>query len=185
MPRGASRWPFRHLSQLLRNITNEFTSVEMQPGERIVFGPVTSTKTISFSGGTGPAQGSVSRTVGRTVGVTNRRVIIEDTQTPGKAKVIPNDQVQQVFIKRKKKGEQESITITKIETATGSTVKVDLPGIDARRESQLGETFPSAEISQAKGLPTGVIIALVVAGVLVLCCLAVTFGPLIAGLFSR
>jgi hypothetical protein len=160
----------------------EFSSVEMQPGEEIVFGPVTSTKTTSFSGGTGPAQGSVSRTVGRTVGVTNRRVIIEDTQNIGKSTIIPNDQVQKVTIKRKKKGERESITIAKIETATGSSIKVDLPGIDTRRESKLSETFPNAEISQASGLPTGVIIALVVVGVAVVCCLAVIVGPMLAGL---
>jgi hypothetical protein len=163
----------------------EFTSVEMQPGEEIVFGPVTSTKTTTVSGGTGPAQGGVSRTVGRTVGVTNRRVVIEDLQNPANSTVIPNDQVQKVTIKRKKKGEQESITISKIETATGSSIKVDLPGIDARKESQLGETFPNAEISQASGMSKGVIIALVVAGVAVVCCLAVTFGPLIAGLLAR
>ena len=83
---------------------SEFTSVEMQPGEEIVFGPVTSTKTTSFSGGSGPSQGSISRTVGRTVGVTNRRLVIEDMQDPGKSTVIPNDQVKKVFIKRKKKG---------------------------------------------------------------------------------
>jgi hypothetical protein len=163
---------------------NEFTSLEMQPGEEIIFGPVTSTKTTSVSGGGGPSQGSISRTVGRTVGVTNRRVVIEDTQDPGKSTVIPNDQVQKVFIKRKKKGEQESITIAKIETATGSTVKVDLPGIDARREAQLGEIFPNAEISQAKGLSTGLIIVIVVAGLALLCCL-VTYGiPLILRLFA-
>ena len=163
----------------------EFTGVEMQPGEEIVFGPVTSTKTTTVSAGTGPAQGGVSRTVGRTVGVTNRRVVIKDLQNPANSTVIPNDQVQKVTIKRKKKGEQESITIAKIETATGSSIKVDLPGIDARRETQLSETFPNAEVSQASGLSTGVIVALVVAGVVVVCCLAVTFGPLIAGLLAR
>ena len=161
---------------------NKFTNVEMQPGEEIVFGPVTSTKTTSVSGGTGPSQGSVSRTVGRTVGVTNQRVVIEDTQAPGKSTVIPNDQVQKVFIKRKKKGEQESLTIAEIVTATGGKVKVDLPGINASRESQLSEVFPNAEISQASGLSKGAIIALVVAGLAALCCLAVTFGPMIAGL---
>jgi hypothetical protein len=158
----------------------------MQPGEEIVFGPVTSAKTTSFGGGSGPSRGSVSRTVGRTVGVTNRRLVIEDLQDPRKAKIIPNDQVQKIFIKREKKGERESITIAKVETMTGSTVKVDLPGIDADREAQLGKAFPNAEISQAKGLSTGVIIAVVVAGLAVLCCLAVTFGPMIAGLlFAR
>jgi hypothetical protein len=160
----------------------EFTSVEMQPGEEIVFGPVTSTKTTTVSGGTG----SASRTVGRTVGVTNRRVVIEDLDSPGKAKVIPIDQVQKVTIKRKKKGKRESITITKIETATGSSIKVDLPGINANRESEIGETFPNAEISQASGMSKGVLIAMaVVVGLLLLCCL-ITFGmPLILRLFAN
>ena len=163
----------------------EFTSIEMQPGEEIVFGPVTSTKTTSFSGGSGPSQGSVSRTVGRTVGVTNRRVVIEDLDSPGKAKVIPNDQVHKVLIKRKKKGERESITIVEIETETGSTLKVDLPGINASREAEIGETFSNAEISQAKGMSKGVIVALVVAGVAVVCCLIIFGMPLILKLFAN
>ena len=162
---------------------SQFTSIDMQPGEEIIFGPVTSTKTTSVSGSGGASQGSISRTVGRTVGVTNQRILIEDTQNPGNSTAIPNDQVQKVFIKRKKQGDRETITIVKVETATGSAIKVDLPGIDARREAQLGEVFSGAEISQAKGLSTGLIIALVVAGVLLLCCLGVTFGPLILRLF--
>jgi hypothetical protein len=164
---------------------NEFTSVEMQPGEEIVFGPVTSAKTTSVSGGGGPSQGSLSRTVGRTVGVTNRRLVIEDLQDPAKAQVIPNDQIQKVFIKRKKKGERESITIAKVETATGGTVKVDLPGIDASRESQLGTTFPNAEISQAKGMSTGLIVVIVVAALALLCCLVIYGIPLILRLFAN
>jgi hypothetical protein len=164
----------------------EFSSVEMQPGEEIVFGPVTSTKTTSVSGGTGPAQSGISRTVGRTVGVTNRRVIIEDIQNPGRSTVIPNDQVQKVFIKRKKRGEQETITLSKIETATGSTIKVDLPGIDARRESQLGETFSNAEISQASGTSKGLIIAIaVIVGLALLCCFIMFGMPLILRLFTN
>jgi hypothetical protein len=163
---------------------SQFASTDMQPGEEILFGPVTSTKTTSVSGGGGSSQGSISRTVGRTVGVTNQRILIEDTQNPGSSTAIPNDQVQKVLIKRKKQGDRETITIVKVETATGNTIKVDLPGIDARREARLGEVFAGAEISQAKGLSTGLIIALVVAGVLLLCCLVFTFGPLILRLFA-
>ncbi|MBN1813521.1 MAG: hypothetical protein JXA14_16910 [Anaerolineae bacterium] len=83
-----------------------------------------------------------------------------------------------------RKKESKSPSRSKIETAAGSTVKVDLPGIGARRESQLGETFPNAEISQAAGLSTGLIIVIVVAGLALLCCL-VTYGiPLILRLFA-
>ena len=160
-------------------------STDMQAGEEIVFGPVTSTKTTSVSGGGGASQGSLSRTVGRTVAVTDQRIVIEDTQDPTKSTTVPNHEVQKVTIKRKKRGEQVTITIAKVETATGSTVKVDLPGIDARREAQIGEVFPNAEVAEAKGLPTAAIIAIIVVGLLAVCCAAVTFGPLIAALFAK
>ena len=158
---------------------SEFIGIELQTGERIVFGPVTSAKTSSFSGGAGPSQGTVSRTTGRTVGVTNQRVIIQDAQAPDKIQSIPAEQVQRVSIKHKKLGGQDTITIAQVRTASGTTVKVDLPGIDARQEGLLKETFPNAEISTASGPSKGVLIAIgVVAALAIICCL-VTFGPLI------
>ena len=59
-----------------------FNFTELEAGEKIVFGPVTSTKTgsLSGSGAPGQGQGSSSRTSGRTVGVTTQRVIIEGPQ---------------------------------------------------------------------------------------------------------
>lgn len=165
---------------------NRFSSTELEAGEELVFGPVTSSKTTSFSGGRGPSQGSASRTVGRTVGITNRRVIIENTQSPDKSRVVSNDQVQSVSIKRKQRGGRATITITKLQTATGTSVKVDLPGIDAGKESLLTQTFPNAEITEPKGMSKGVIIAIaVVGGLAVLCCLITFVGPLIASLFAQ
>lgn len=165
---------------------NGFNQTTLEAGEEIVFGPVTSTKTTSFSGGAGPSQDSISSTSGRTVGVTNRRVVIEDMQSPEKSKIIPNDQVQRVSIKRKQKGGQETITISKVETASGAAVKVDLPGISARQEPRLNEIFPNAEIGAAKGLSKGLIIALaVVGGLIVICCLITVVGPLIGQLFAK
>ena len=57
-----------------------FNFTELEAGEKIVFGPVTSTKpaSLSGSGGPGQGQGSLSRTSGRTVGVTNQRVCIRE-----------------------------------------------------------------------------------------------------------
>ena len=163
---------------------SEFIGIELQTGERIVFGPVTSAKTSSFSGGAGPSQGTVSRTTGRTVGVTNQRVIIQDAQAPDKIQSIPAEQVQRVSIKHKKLGGQDTITIAQVRTAAGTT-KVDLPGIDARQEGLLKETFANAEISTASGTSKGVLIAIgVVVAVAIICCL-VTVGPLIIGRLAQ
>ncbi|MEW6406449.1 MAG: hypothetical protein AB1649_32085, partial [Chloroflexota bacterium] len=63
---------------------NNFLYTQLEPDEKVIFGPVTRTKTTNFSA-TGPGQGpgfsdsqaqqaSLSRTCGQTIGVTNQRV---------------------------------------------------------------------------------------------------------------
>ena len=82
-----------------------FTSVQLEPDEKMVFGPVTTTKSVSI-GATPPNQGMgtasvgeaatsqrLTHTSGRTIGVTTQRVIVEDLKDPDKTQVIPNDQV--------------------------------------------------------------------------------------------
>jgi hypothetical protein len=110
------------------------------------------------------------------VGITNRRIIIEDMQHPARSRVVPNEQVQRVSIKRKKRG----ITVASVQTASG-TVSVNLPGVSPERESLLGTTFTNAEISVSKGLPKGVVIgASVVVGLMALCCLVSIIGPMLS-----
>jgi hypothetical protein len=145
---------------------NGFNLTELEAGEEMLFGPVTSVKTTSLSGGAGSSQGSISKSSGRAVGITNRRIIIEDMQNPDRSQTIPNEQVQRVSIKRKKQG----ITVARVQAASG-TVKVNLPGVSPQKESLLATTFPNAEISAAKGISKGVMIAAaVVVGFIVLCC---------------
>jgi len=152
----------------------EFT--ELEAGEEIVFGPVTSVKTTSFSGGAGPSRGGISRRSGRTVCITDRRIIIEDLEDPARSRVFPNDHVQVVSIKRKKDG----ITVAKVQTGS-RTVRIDLPGISPQKESLLATTFPNAEIGTAQGLPKGAVIAAsVVVGLVALCCLVSIIGPMLS-----
>jgi hypothetical protein len=130
---------------------NKFQFTELEEGEVVVFGPVTFTKTTSFSGGAGPQQGSVSKTSGHMVGVTNQRVIYEDLEAAEKAKTIQNDEVQKIFIKTKKRKGQETLTLEKVQSAAGSSIKLDLQGLPPGADSKLKELFPKAEISLEKG----------------------------------
>ena len=57
---------------------NAFKFTDLDEGETLIFGPVTFTKTTSFSGARGHAQSSVAKTSGHSVGITNRRIIVED-----------------------------------------------------------------------------------------------------------
>ena len=155
---------------------DERSSIELEAGEEIIFGPVTSVKTTRLSGGAGPSQGSISRSSGRTVGITNRRIIIEDMQNPARSQVVRNEQVQRVSIRRKKQG----ITVASVQTAAGP-VRVNLPRVSPQKESLLAATFPNAEIGAPKGLPKGVVIAAsVVVGFVALCCIVSIVGPMLS-----
>jgi hypothetical protein len=127
-----------------------FKFTELADGESIVFGPITSSSTTSFSGGTGAQQGSVSKSSGRTVGVTNQRVVVEDLDSPDKTQTYSNDTVRRVYVKRTQRGNVATLTLSRIETASGQVVKLKIMGIPAQAESRLKETFPNAEIAQDK-----------------------------------
>lgn len=154
---------------------NQLSHTELEAGEEIVFGPVTSVKTTRLSGGAGPSQGSISRSSGRTVCITNRRIIIEDLDQPALSQVVANERVQRVLIKSKK----QAITVVKVQT-TSDTVNVNLPRVSPEKESSLATIFPNAEIGSSKGIPQGVVIAASVLVVFVaLCCLVFIVSPML------
>jgi hypothetical protein len=162
---------------------NSFNFTELESGEELVFGPVTSTKTTSVSGSGGaPGQGgSMSHTSGRTVGVTNQRVIVEDLKSPGKTQIIPNANVQRVFIKRQQRQGQSSINLIKVQTASGP-VKLDIRGLPAQAETILiKSTFPNAEVVYGGGSKVGLIIAIVVLGGIFLMCVVI---PILGRIFA-
>ena len=139
-----------------------FTFVELEPDEKIVFGPVTTSKSVSFGGnpsqriGAVPidkvaAQQQLTHTSGRTVGVTTQRVVIEDLKDSGKTQTIPNDQIQRVFINTRQRKGQVSLTLEKVEALSGHPLKLDLKGLPAQAEETLKEIFPQAEIVHSKG----------------------------------
>ena len=160
-----------------------FNFTEMEPGEKMVFGPVTMTKTTSVSGGGGPAQGSLSHTSGRTVGITTQRVIVEDLDSPDKTQIISNVDVQKLFVKNKQRGGQPTLTLMRVATASGQTVKLDMKGLPGQAEATLKEIFPNAEI--ARGGSKVLLILAILAGVVVffMCVLPVLIG-IVAKIFG-
>ncbi len=127
-----------------------FKFTELQDDEKIVFGPVTFTRTTSVSGGMGGASQGASKTSGETIGITDQRVIIEDLNKADKTKIVPNGSVQHVYIKRKTKNGRTTITLSKIQ-ATGGSHKINIQGLPEQVESKLKELFPNAEITQKSG----------------------------------
>ena len=132
-----------------------FKFTELEEGEKILFGPITFTQSTSFSssGGAGPGpatQHQVSKTKGSTVGVTDRRVIVEDLESPEKTQITPNEKVQRVFVKRKQQGGRQTLSLSKLQTASGQVVKLNIQGLPGGAEGKLKETFPNAEIAEDK-----------------------------------
>lgn len=123
---------------------------QLEDGEEMVFGVVTSTHTTSVS--VGGAQVS-SRASERRLGITNRRVIIESGDDPAATHIIPNADVRRVFIQREKFMGELSITITELETASGQTIQLDMGGLEPQEKPLIQQTFPNAEIKEKrKGL---------------------------------
>ena len=127
----------------------EFTYTPLEEGEVVVIGPVTfsSSSSLSFNaGGTQSAQ--VSQTNRRKVGITNRRVIIEQGGQPQGTQIISNADVKRVYVRREKFGTK----VERIETTNSQKVKLNIAGLNARDEARLFKLFPNAEIGQRKGL---------------------------------
>ena len=161
---------------------NQLQHTQLESGEDIVFGPVTSTKTTSVSG-SGPGQGgvpgqsgSLSHVSGRLVCVTNQRIIIEDLQSADKTQITPNADVAQLFFKRKVQNGKPMLAITKAVTNAGQKIKLDLKWLPAAAEAQMREVFPGAEVGPEKVSKVPLIIAAVVVGLGLLVCV----GPLLA-----
>jgi hypothetical protein len=163
-----------------------FKFTELQEGEKVVFGPMTTTRSTSVSAGSGTGQGSLSSSSGRTVGVTSLRVIAEDLSSPDKTQIIPNVEVRRVAIKRQQRQGQPSLTLVSATAANGRSVKLGIKGLPAQSEAMLGETFANAEIVESKG-GSGkaiLIIAIVIGAIVVLACVVPMLIPLILRLFG-
>lgn len=153
----------------------------LRAGETYVFGPVTSTKNTSMRGGAGGVQGSTSRSSSRTVAVTNHRILIDDSKASGGPRSIENTDIVKVFVKKRTKNNVTTLTLVKVETASGSVIDLNLKGIPTVREELFGETFPDATFEQVKAGSKGIIIvAAVVAVLIALCCVITIIIPLLS-----
>jgi hypothetical protein len=172
---------------------NNFLHTQLEPDEKIVFGPVARTKTTSFSA-TGPGQqlggdvphpqqASLSQASGQIIGITNLRIIIEDLKSSDKTRTYTVRDVRQVYVRRKTQHGQETLMLTKVLADYGQMIKLNL-SIPTHAEKLIQETFTNAEIIADKGLlgSKGCLIAvIVVLALVVLICV----GPLIASAMFR
>lgn len=140
---------------------NSFTFVKLEDNEKIIFGPVTTRKSISVGSmpnrrmGAVPidkvaAQQQLTHMSGRTVGVTTQRIIIENLMDSNKTQIIHNDQVRRVFINTEQRKGQISLTLKKVEEMSGKTIKLEIKGLPIQTENTLREIFPQAEIIHGK-----------------------------------
>jgi hypothetical protein len=165
----------------------------LEPDEKIVFGPVTRTKSTSFSatgpggqpgfGAHQPRQASLSRASGQIIGITTLRIIIEDLKSSDKTQTYTAQDVREVYVRRKTQRGQEMLVLTKVLADYGQMIKLNL-SIPAHEEKLIRETFPYAKIIADKGIlgSKGCLIAVIV--VLVLAVL-VCVGPPIASTMFR
>jgi hypothetical protein len=126
-----------------------FPFTQLEEGEVMVIGPVTfsSSSSFSVSGPTGQSA-QIGRTKQRVMGITNRRVIVEQSDQPNATQIVANADVKRVHVKRDKFGTK----IEKVETNRGQTLELNLGGLNPMQEARLFEIFSNAEIGEKKGL---------------------------------
>jgi hypothetical protein len=141
-----------HKSQVKEEKMSEFYFTQLEENEKMVFGPVTSRKSssASFSAG-GQRVGGATHITESKVGVTNRRIIAEQAGAPSATRIIPNDEVKAVFIRREKFAGRPHLAIANVQTSSGQTVKLNLGGLSAQAEGAIQQTFPNATIQEKKG----------------------------------
>jgi len=126
-----------------------FPFTQLGEDEVMVIGPVTFSSSSSFSVSSPTGQSAqVKQSNQRIMGVTNRRVIVEQSGQPNATQIIANADVKRVYVKRDKFGAK----IEKVETSRGQTIELNIGGLNPMQEARLFEVFPNAEIGQKKGL---------------------------------
>ncbi len=131
---------------------SEFYFTQLEEDEKMVFGPVTSRKSSSTSFSAGGQQvGGTTRASERKVGITDRRIISEKSGSPAATRIIPNDEVKVVFIRREKFAGQPRLAIDSVQTSSGQTVNLDLKRLDVQAEDKIEQAFPHATVREKKG----------------------------------
>jgi hypothetical protein len=92
--------------------------------------------------------------------------------------------VEEVFIKRQQRQGVASITLVKVKTASGQTVKLDMKGLPGQSDGLIRKVFAGAQVKESKG-GTGttiLMIAVILVGlVIILTCIL----PLVVSIFVR
>lgn len=120
-------------------------------GEEILFGPARRASTTNLTVKSEHNPSGVTHTSFRTVCITNQRVIIESGDTTIN---YPNHDIRTVLINRSKQKKLGTsfFNILQIRTSRGNSVKIEIPGVSAEKETLLANIFPNARITESRGL---------------------------------
>lgn len=133
---------------------SDFYFTQLEGGEEVVFGVLTSSSRSSSSSsvsvmGETVHRGGTSESRETKYGVTNRRVVVEAAGQPEATKTIPNGDIRRVYLKREQFVGQERLVIDALETASGERLEQDLALFPEQDEALIRQTFPQAEVVEA------------------------------------
>ncbi|MEK6221906.1 MAG: hypothetical protein N2D54_06625 [Chloroflexota bacterium] len=124
---------------------------KLDEDEEIIFGPARRAVTSPLSVKSILDSKRLTHTNMRTVCITNKRIVVEYSESHLH---FPNDDVQSVTIdiRKNKKDQEVSFNILQVRTKRGQIIKLDIPGILNIKKNLLAEIFPHAKIRSPKGL---------------------------------
>ena len=130
---------------------SDFYYTQLEDGEEVVFGVLTSQSSTSSSSSVSVMGETVHSATGGSsqetkYGVTDRRVIVEAAGQPDATKTVPNTEIRRVYLKRDTFAGQDRLVIDELETASGERLEQDLGLFPDQDEALIRRTFPQAEI---------------------------------------
>ena len=119
-------------------------SFSLPEGEEMIFGvtDASSSRDASASG----AQDATHESSKRRIGITNRRVLI-DEETPDRTIMAPNDEVVGVVLKKSEFMGKTQLSLVSMSMKNGDHVEVGLGFLKAEDEARLQQLFPNARFN--------------------------------------
>lgn len=125
---------------------NSFHITKFNEGEEIVFGPVQTAHDSALGVHKDDNAAEITHTALRRVCVTNQRVVIENGDS---SITLPNVDIRQVIVKHNRAiSGASSFTLLYVRSRSGLRVRLDMPSLRLRREKELEDLFPNAEIKE-------------------------------------
>ncbi len=131
---------------------SRFDFIKLDSDEEMIFGPLRIAKNKSPQSSPKPTASTptmVNRI--RKIGLTSKRLIIEQGEMADANYIIPNCEIKTIIIRREKSSGYPRLVLEAVQTISGETTPVDLTLMDPQAEAKIKAVFPNVRLQVKRG----------------------------------